>query len=179
MSPITVVLSLLFVISFIPTIFIGRKHNSIITIKEGVAKSVSAMGLLIGVGMFVQIMTLSGVRGYFVYNAISLPNIGQYLAIAIAIPIFGGISAFGSASILGGPFVMALIRFNEIIVAAGLSLVAALGEFLPPTAMSATFAGKQVGEEKYLNVTKVAILPLIFSLIYSLLFIIVVSQYWA
>lgn len=170
---------LLFIISFIPTIFIGRKHNILLTVKEGIAKSVSAMGLLIGVGMFVQVMTLSGVRGYFVYNAISLPDIGQYLAIAIAIPIFGGISAFGSASILGGPFVMALISFNEIVVASALSLVAALGEFLPPTAMSATFAGKQVGEEKYLNVTKEAIIPIIFSLIYALVFIILVSQFWA
>ena len=169
---------LYFVVGFIFTLFTGRKHNVVFTLKEGIAKSISAMGLLVGVGMFVQVMTLNGVRGYFVINAISLPSVWQYVAIAVAVPVFGGISAFGSASILGGPFVMALLASNEIIVAAALSLVAALGEFLPPTAMSATFAGKQVGEEKALNVTKSAIIPLAVCLVYALVFIIAVAAVW-
>ena len=138
------------------------------------------MGLLIGVGMFVQIMTLTGVRAWFVYNVISLPSIGQYIAIAVALPIFGGISAFGSASILGGPFVMSLLAFNEIVVAAALSFFAALGEFLPPTAMSATFASKQVGdaegEVKPLSVTKAAFIPLLVCLAYALIFILVFAN---
>lgn len=169
---------LYFIIGFIFTLFTGRKHNVVYTLKDGIAKSISAMGLLVGVGMFVQVMTLNGVRGYFVINAISLPSVWQYVAIAVAVPVFGGISAFGSASILGGPFVMALLASNEIIVASALSLVAALGEFLPPTAMSATFAGKQVGEEKALNVTKSAIIPLAVCLIYALVFIIGVAAVW-
>lgn len=169
---------LYFIIGFIFTLFTGRKHNIVYTLKDGIAKSISAMGLLVGVGMFVQVMTLNGVRGYFVINAISLPSVWQYVAIAVAVPVFGGISAFGSASILGGPFVMALLASNEIIVASALSLVAALGEFLPPTAMSATFAGKQVGEEKALNVTKSAIIPLAVCLIYALVFIIGVAAVW-
>ena len=169
---------LYFIIGFIFTLFTGRKHNVVYTLKDGIAKSISAMGLLVGVGMFVQVMTLNGVRGYFVINAISLPSVWQYVAIAVAVPVFGGISAFGSASILGGPFVMALLASNEIIVASALSLVAALGEFLPPTAMSATFAGKQVGEEKALKVTKSAIIPLAVCLIYALVFIIGVAAVW-
>ena len=169
---------LYFIIGFVFTLFTGRKHNIVNTLKDGIAKSISAMGLLVGVGMFVQVMTLNGVRGYFVINAISLPSVWQYVAIAVAVPVFGGISAFGSASILGGPFVMALLASNEIIVASALSLVAALGEFLPPTAMSATFAGKQVGEEKALNVTKSAIIPLAVCLVYALVFIIGVAAVW-
>ena len=74
---------------------------------------------------------------------------------------------------------MALLASNEIIVASALSLVAALGEFLPPTAMSATFAGKQVGEEKALKVTKSAVIPLVVCLIYALIFIIGVAAVWA
>ena len=169
---------LYFIIGFVFTLFTGRKHNIVNTLKDGIAKSISAMGLLVGVGMFVQVMTLNGVRGYFVINAISLPSVWQYVAIAVAVPVFGGISAFGSASILGGPFVMALLASNEIIVASALSLVAALGEFLPPTAMSATFAGKQVGEDKALNVTKSAIIPLAVCLVYALVFIIGVAAVW-
>lgn len=171
---------LLFVIAFVFTAFVGRKHSTDKSFVEGVKSSTSAMGLLIGVGMFVQIMTLTGVRAWFVYNVISLPSIGQYIAIAVALPIFGGISAFGSASILGGPFVMSLLAFNEIVVAAALSFFAALGEFLPPTAMSATFASKQVGDAegdvKPLSVTKAAFIPLLVCLAYALIFILVFAN---
>lgn len=170
--------SLLFVIAYIPSIFLGRKTNVFKTVSAGVEKSVSAFGLLIGVGMFVEIMTLNGVRGWFVINAVSLPSIWQYVSIVISMPIFGGISAFGSASILGGPFVMSMLSSNEIVVASALSLVAAIGEFLPPTAMSATFASKQVEEEKYLNVTKTSLIPLGVCLVWAMVVIILIAPCW-
>ena len=171
---------LLFVLAFIPSLFIGRKKNAIEVVKNGVGKSISAMSLLMGVGMFLEIMTLNGVRGYFVINALCLPNVWQYISIAVAMPLFGGVSAFGSASILGGPFVMALLGIaDEIFVASALSLVAATGEFLPPTAMSANFSAQVVGEKKYSNITKAAILPLLLILVYSLAFIIAVAPYVA
>ena len=132
------------------------------------------MALLMGVGMFLEIMTLNGVRGYFVINAVSLPNTWQYVSIAIAMPLFGGVSAFGSASILGGPFVMAL-KANAVYVAATLSLVASIGEFLPPTAISANFASQIVGEKKYSKVTMAAAVPLLLILAYALVFIIKVA----
>lgn len=169
---------LIFVIVTITSLFVGKKVNNIETIKCGVTKSFPAMGLLIGVGMFVQIISQIGVRGYFVINALSLPSVLQYLSMALAIPIFGGISAFGSASIFGGPFVMALISLNEIIVASGLSLLAGLGEFLPPTAMSSTFAAKMVDEKNYLKITKEALVPLLICLVYTMFFIVIVARIW-
>ena len=167
---------LLFVLSFIPTLFIGRKKNSIEVVKNGVIKSLSAMSLLMGVGMFLEMMTLNGVRGYFVINAFCLPEAWRYVSIAVAMPLFGGVSAFGSASILGGPFVMALLGIaDEIFVASALSLVAATGEFLPPTAMSANFSAQIVGEKKYSKISKAAIIPLLLVLAYALAFIIFVA----
>ena len=154
--------------------------NPIEVVKTGIGKSISAMSLLMGVGMFLQIMTLNGVRGYFVINALCLPNVWQYISIAVAMPIFGGVSAFGSASILGGPFVMALLGVaDEIFVASALSLVAATGEFLPPTAMSANFSAQVVGEKKYSKITTAAIIPLALILVYALAFIILVAPYVA
>lgn len=169
---------LIFIIASLPSFFVGKKAKPISTFKDGIKKSFSAMALLMGVGMFVQVFALTGARAYFVINALSLPNVWRYIAIAIAVPIFGGISAFGSASILGGPFVMALLGINEIIVASSLSLIAALGEFLPPTAMSATFAAKAVEEKNYLKITKSALIPLAVCLVYAMLFIIVVAKIW-
>ena len=172
-------MTLIFIIATIPTFFTGRKVKPHMVVKDGVYKSFSAMVLLAGVGMFVEVLTWIGARGWFVANALSLPSILQYVAIAITLPVFGGISAFGSASILGGPFVMAFLALDNIIVASALSLLAALGEFLPPTAMSATFAGQTVGEEKYIKITKAALIPFFVTLVYAMLFIIVVARIWS
>ena len=149
------------------------KPGSVIDIfRESVYKSFSAMGLLVGVGMFMEIITLNGVRGYIVYIAISLPNIWQYVGMAVSLPLFGGISAFGSASMLGGPFVMALDGVcYSIMVTGGLSLLAALGEFSPPTAMSATFATNVVGEKSWTKVTKAALPALGVMFVYSVLYV--------
>ena len=172
-------MTLIFIIATIPTFFTGRKVKPHMVVKDGVYKSFSAMALLAGVGMFVEVLTWIGARGWFVANALSLPSILQYVAIAVTLPVFGGISAFGSASILGGPFVMAFLALDNIIVASALSLLAALGEFLPPTAMSATFAGQAVGEEKYIKITKAALIPFFVTLVYAMLFIIVVARIWS
>ena len=169
---------LLFLIATIPAFFTGRKANPIYTLKEGVSESFGAMSLLIGVGMFMQVMTLSGVRGWFVINAISLSSFWQYISMIIALPIFGGISAFGSASILGGPYVMALIALNETIIASSCSLLAGMGELLPPTAMSANLAAKKV-DDKYLNITKAGVVPLVLTIIYAMTFVILISTVWA
>lgn len=172
-------MTLIFIIATIPTFFTGRKVKPHMVVKDGVYKSFSAMALLAGVGMFVEVLTWIGARGWFVANALSLPSILQYVAIAITLPVFGGISAFGSASILGGPFVMAFLALDNIIVASALSLLAALGEFLPPTAMSATFASQTVEEDKYIKITKAALIPFFVTLVYAMLFIIVVARIWS
>lgn len=170
-------MALIFIIATIPTFFVGRKPNVIKVLNDGVHKSFGAMGLLCGVGMFVQVLTLSGARGWFVANVITLPSAGQYIAMGLSLPIFGGISAFGSASILGGPFVMAFLKYSEIVVASGLSLLAAMGEFLPPTAMSATFAAQTVEEKNYLKLTREAMIPLIVTLVYTIAFIFVIGYF--
>ena len=110
-------------------------------IRQGVFKSFGAMGLLMGVGMFMEVIALNGVRSFFVANALMLPTALKYVSMALTLPIFGGISAFGSASVLGGPFVMSMYTSRtSITLTCGFSLLAAIGEYLPPTAMSATFA---------------------------------------
>lgn len=149
-----------------------KKPDTVVgVLSQGVLKSFSAMGLLMGVGMFMEIITLNGVRGYFVINAISLPSVWKYVGMALTLPIFGGVSAFGSASILGGPFVMSLNGIaDNIMVTAGLSLLAAVGEFLPPTAMSASFAANIVGEKKWSKVTKASLVALAVMYVYALIF---------
>lgn len=150
----------------------GRKFNMITSAKEAVHEAMPVLGILMGVGMFIQVMTLTGVRGYIVVNCLSMPPAMLYLAIAVAIPLFGAVSAYGSASVLGVPFLLALITKDQILTASALSLVAALGDLMPPTALAGLFAAKVVGVENYGDVLKKTTVPAIIIPTIAVLFII-------
>jgi len=120
--------------------------------------------ILAGVGMFIQIMTLTGGRGWTVISFLSLPPFLLYLGIAISMPLFGAVSAFGSASILGVPFILALISKNAIITASALSAIAGLGDLMPPTALAGIFAAHVVGEKNYFKVLRYCLIPAAFEL---------------
>lgn len=162
----------IFVIGSIAGLITGKRVNIIKATKEAINSALPVLGILMGVGMFIQIMTLTGVRGFIVINSLSLPSVLLYLGIAVAIPAFGAVSAFGSASILGVPFVLALLGKNEIITTASLSLIAGLGDLVPPTALAGIFAAQVVGEQNYFKVLKKCLVPAVAILIWGLLFVI-------
>ncbi|NLL36455.1 MAG: TRAP transporter large permease subunit [Fretibacterium sp.] len=137
----------------------GTRWSFMDTVTEAVNDALPVMGILMGVGMFIQIMTRIGVQGFVVVSALSLPSWALYAGIAISMPLFGAVSAFGSASVLGVPFLLALLNYNSIVVASALSLVAALGDLMPPTALAGIFAAQVVGEENYFPVLKRCIVP--------------------
>jgi len=60
------------------------------------------------------------------------------LVAALAMPLFGAISVYASSSVMGIPIVLALLGNNEIVTAAALSMLAALGDLLPPIAIVPT-----------------------------------------
>jgi len=153
----------------------ARKAKCVIdVISQGVLKSFGAMGLLMGVGMFMEAIALNGVRSYFVANALMLPSIWKYVSMGLSLPIFGGISAFGSASVLGGPFVMAMYtKRAPVTLTCGLSLLAAIGEFMPPTAMSATFAAEMVKEKKWSQISLAALPALVVTYLYAIVYTLV------
>jgi hypothetical protein len=80
-------------------------------------------------------------------------------------PLFGAVSSFGSASILGVPFILALIEKNAILTSSALSAVAGLGDLMPPTALAGIFAAQVVGEANYFRVLRFCLLPALFELV--------------
>lgn len=148
-----------FLLASLSGLLSGGKWDPVETVTEAIDEALPVMGILMGVGMFIQIMTLTGVRGFVVVSALALPSWTLYLGIAISMPLFGAVSSFGSASVLGVPFLMALLGQNEIVVAAALSLVASLGDLMPPTALAGIFAAQVVGEKNYFKVLRRCMLP--------------------
>lgn len=167
---------LVFLISAVVGCFTGYKFNFFKAAKESVHSALPVMGILMGVGMFIQVMTLTGVRGLIVTSCLSLPSFARYLALAISMPAFGAISSFGSASVLGVPFLLSFLAKDQVIVAAALSLVASLGDMVPPTALAGIFAAKVVGMENYTPILKKCLIPCLIVVIWAILFIVFADQ---
>lgn len=125
----------------------GRRFHFLKAARRAVAQAMPILSILAGVGMFIQVMTLTGARGWAVLAFLSLPAVLLYAGLAVGMPLFGGVSAFGSASILGVPFLLALVNRNALITAAALSALAGLGDLMPPAAMAARFSAQIAGEK--------------------------------
>lgn len=167
---------LVFLISAVVGCFTGYKFNLAKVAKDSINSVLPVMGILMGVGMFIQVMTLTGVRGLIVTTCLSLPGAALYVAMAVSMPLFGAVSSFGSASVLGVPFLLAFLSKEEIIVAAALSLVASLGDMMPPTALAGIFAAQVVGLEKYTPVLKKCLIPCLIVILWAIVFIVFANQ---
>lgn len=167
---------LVFIISSIVGLFTGYKINFIQESKNAVKTVLPVLGILMGVGMFIQIMTLTGVRGLIVTACISLPNSLRYLAMAISVPLFGAVSSFGSASVLGVPFLLSFMAKDQIITAAAISLIAGVGDMVPPTALAGIFAAQVLGMENYTPVLKKCAVPIALMIVWGIIFIIFSPQ---
>ena len=126
---------LMFVMGTITALFCGKRIKIWDTIVDGVGSTLPVMGILVGAGIFVQVMTLVGVRGLIVTTALDIPSSWLILAASISMPLFGAISVYASSSVMGVPIVLALLGNNEIVTAAALSLMAGIGDLLPPIAI--------------------------------------------
>jgi TRAP-type C4-dicarboxylate transport system permease large subunit len=137
----------------------GRRFNFFTATQNALRDVLPLLSILAGVGMFLQVMTLTGVRGWAVLAFLSLPPALLYAGIAVSLPLFGGISSFGSASVLGVPFMLALISKNALLTSSALSAVVGIGDLMPPAAMAARFSAQVVGEKDFLKVLRHSLVP--------------------
>ena len=168
---------LAFLLAAASGLLVGQKWNPVEAATEAIRDALPVAGILVGVGMFIQIMTLTGVRGFFVVSALALPAWLLYVGIATSLPLFGAVSAYGSATVLGVPFLLALLGQNEIVVGSALSLIAGLGDLMPPTALAGLFAAQVVGVKNYFSVLRVCLLPAVVTAVWGILIILGANWY--
>ena len=162
---------LMFLISAAVGLFTGRKVSPFEVISEAINSALPVMSILMGVGMFIQIMTLTGVRGFIVLTCLGLPESLRLLAAGVSIPLFGAVSSFGAASVLGVPFSLAFLNMDTVFTIAGLSFIASLGDMMPPTALAGIFAAQLTGVKDYVKVLKRCLVPMGVMLVYGMIFI--------
>jgi GntP family gluconate:H+ symporter len=165
---------LIFVIGTITAYGTGKKFNIFKLSKPAIIDALPVMAILVGVGMLVQIMTLTGVRGFLAVSALKLPEVLRYIGIAVLMPAFG--SAYASASVLGVPLVYVFLGKNEIYVASALSLMAGLGDLMPPPSLLCVFAAQLVGEKNHYRILRKSIPYIIASLIVGIVMIMFASE---
>lgn len=154
-------LPLTFMIGSALALFTGKRVNPLKAALDGVSEILPVIGILFGVGMLIEVMTFTGMRGGIVIGALSLPDVLMLAGLALILPIFGGISVYGGASVLGVPFALAMLGQNQIIVLAALSLIGAMGSYMPPVALTPVVAAKLVGEPQYMQIARLCLVPAI------------------
>ena len=164
---------LAFMIGALTALGTGQKFNFLTVSREGIRSAMPVMAILVGVGMFLQIMTLTGVRGYLATSALLLPDQFKYLAVLI-MPFMG--SAYASASVIGVPLVFVFVTKNAIIVTAGLALMAALGDLMPPPTLLCAYAGQIVGEKNPFAILKQSLIPMTAAATVALLIVIFAEE---
>lgn len=164
---------LAFMVGSIVAVFTGRRFNYFAACKEAMRDAQTVLGLFVGVGVLVQIMSLTGVRGLIATMTVSLPRTVTYPMTAIVAPLLGGpLVPFGTAAVIGPPAVLAFQDLNVFILASGLALLMGLGCLVPPTNIGGLFACQVVGVKEYWPVFKRAIVPATYAFIAGLTFMI-------
>jgi TRAP-type C4-dicarboxylate transport system permease large subunit len=136
----------------------GRRVPIISAARAGVGEILPVAGILVGVGMLIEMLTLTGLRGAIVVASLAIPSAFLFASIGVILPLFGGISVYGGASVLGVPFALALLGRNQVVVLSALSLIGAMGSYVPPVAFTPVVTAGLIGEP-YLPIARRCLVP--------------------
>jgi GntP family gluconate:H+ symporter len=140
-SPLILVIGALVALPMLPR---GRFYTVVMAAFTGTPLLLAAV--LVTVGILVQIMTLTGVRGWLVVSAMALAAPWNYPSLLLGMPLLGGaLTTMAVSDVIGVPAAFSFIGQDMIINVAALSAIASLAEFVPPTSISAALACYVVG----------------------------------
>jgi CitMHS family citrate-Mg2+:H+ or citrate-Ca2+:H+ symporter len=116
-------------------------------LNETVEQVFPLVATMVSVGVLVNILAATGVRGLIAISFVALPLAGILATSLLVCPLAQGSLGFGSAVILGTPliFVFNAVGANVTVVAAAFSLLFALGDCLPPSRIVGRTAVETVG----------------------------------
>jgi CitMHS family citrate-Mg2+:H+ or citrate-Ca2+:H+ symporter len=130
--------------------------------RDTVAQLLPLVGTLTCVGVLVQIMTLTGVRGLLAVTAVTLPVAAVFATLFLVLPVSEAVLMWGAAPVLGVPLVLLFntIGLDPIVALAGMSVIWPLGDALPPTAVIGRLTVDVVGyRESYARFLRACAIP--------------------
>jgi TRAP-type C4-dicarboxylate transport system permease large subunit len=171
-SPLILVIGGLAALPMLPK---GELRKAVMATFTGTPLLLAAV--LVTVGILVQIMTLTGVRGWLVISTMSLTVPWNYVSLALGMPLLGGaLTAMSVSDVIGVPAAFSFIGQDMIINVAALSAIASLAEFVPPTAIAAALSCYVVGGGSIGQVIRRAWPPMAVLLVVALLMLVFARQ---
>jgi CitMHS family citrate-Mg2+:H+ or citrate-Ca2+:H+ symporter len=152
-----------------------RKLNFLKISRDTIHQLLPLIGTLTCVGILVQIMTLTGVRGLIAITTVTLPLTIVILTLPLVLPASEAVLMWGAAPVLGVPLVLLFntIGLNPIVALAGMSLIWPLGDALPPTAIIGRLAKETVKmKEPYAKMLTHCLIPGIIIMIVGILIVV-------
>lgn len=131
-------LPLIFIISALTVLLISPKRLPILQIaSKTIQQLIPLVGIMIVVGVLIQIMALSGARGLISLAVVTLPLTVLYATLWLILPWSEGLVQYAVAPLLGVPLILLfnMKGLNPIIALSAMSVMWPLGDCLPPTAV--------------------------------------------
>jgi len=169
-------LPMMFMVSAGLSFFLSPRKLDILKIsRDTIHQLLPLIGTLTCVGILVQIMTLTGVRGLIAITTVTLPLTAVLITLPFVLPASEAVLMWGAAPVLGVPLVLLFntIGLNPIVALAGMSIIWPLGDALPPTAIIGRLAKETVNMKKpYSNMLKFCIIPALIIMTVGILMVI-------
>ena len=173
-------LPLMFLFAALASWLLSPKKLDIFKISSDTIKQLLPLiGTLTCVGILVQIMTLTGVRGLLAITFITLPAFLVIGSLFFFLPITESVLMYGSAAVFGVPLVLLFnaMGLNPIVALAGMSVIWPLGDALPPTAIIGRLTVDVAGaKDSYGKFLKQCIIPGIVIMILGTLMVVYSKQ---
>ena len=131
-------LPLMFLLSAFTAILLSPKKLPIVNIATNTIRQlIPLVGIMIVVGILIQIMALSGARGLISLKVVTLPLVVLFATLWLILPISEGLVQYAVAPLLGVPLILLfnMKGLNPIIALSGMAVMWPLGDHLPPTAV--------------------------------------------
>ena len=174
-------LPLMFLISALSVFIISPKKLPILEIASTTIRQlIPLVGIMIVVGILIQIMALSGARGLISLGVVTLPLTALFATLWLILPWSEGLVLYAAAPLLGVPLILLfnMKGLNPIIALSAMAVMWPLGDCLPPTAVvgRATVIELKYQGSYYGEFVKTCLLPMLIILFICTLFIIFSKQ---
>ena len=170
-------LPLMFLISAFSVFIISPKKLPILEIASSTIRQlIPLVGIMIVVGVLIQIMALSGARGLISLGVVTLPLTTLFATLWLILPWSEGLVQYAAAPLLGVPLILLfnMKGLNPIIALSAMAVMWPLGDCLPPTAVvgRATVIELKYRGSYYGAFVKTCLVPMAIILFICTLFII-------
>jgi len=170
-------LPLMFLISALAVFIISPKKLPVLEIASNTIRQlIPLVGIMIVVGILIQIMALSGARGLISLGVVTLPLTVLFATLWLILPWSEGLVQYAAAPLLGIPLILLfnMKGLNPIIALSAMAVMWPLGDCLPPTAVvgRATVIELKYQGSYYGEFVKTCLVPMLIILFICTLFII-------